>query len=65
MIYRVWFLDWRANRKGERLGQAFCNDFIKGSWTELYYEEEEHIAEELIVDYLVTLCYYPETPSKI
>ena len=34
MTYYEWFVKWKAERKHERLGQAFCNDFIKMPWPE-------------------------------
>lgn len=64
MTYAKWFLNWRANRQTERLGQAFVNDFVQEPWPELYYETKEHVADCLIREYLMDLCYYPNVPHK-
>lgn len=50
---------------GERLGEAFCNDFIKQSWPELYYCQDDEKSLALIVDYLVDCQYYPNVPDKL
>jgi len=72
---QAWLYDFNNNRKqkyndkgfleGERLGQAFCNDFIKSEWAELYYSEDYEKSLELIVDWLVNCCHYPFLPHKI
>ncbi len=42
MNLQQWLNDYYNRRKAvERLGQAFCNDFIKESWPRLYYSESE------------------------
>ena len=75
MRLSCWFNDWKENRaqklndkgflEGERLGQAFIADFVKGSWMELWYEEDEELAFALIVDYLVNVTQtYPEVPHR-
>lgn len=64
MTYAKWFLNWRANRKTERLGQAFINDFVRDPWPELYYQQHEHLADLMIREYLMDLCYYPNVPHK-
>lgn len=51
--------------KGERLGQRFCNEYIKYPWPELFYEKDYEKAVALITEYLVKLHYYPMVPNKI
>lgn len=51
--------------KGERLGQRFCNMYIRCSWPELYYEEDEAKALALITQYLIDLHHYPMMPYKV
>lgn len=72
---QAWLYDFNNNRKqkyndkgfleGERLGQAFVNDFIRDQWKELFYEENYEKALDLIVDYLVHCSHYPQLPNKL
>lgn len=50
--------------KDERLGQRFCNMYIRCSWPDLYYEEDEAKALALITQYLIQLHYYPNVPHN-
>lgn len=53
MNWNDWYISYMTTRiKTERLGQAFCNDFISGSWPELYYCEDQYNAYGLIWDLL-------------
>jgi hypothetical protein len=74
MRLSCWLNDWKENRaqklnaighlSGERLGQAFCNDYVRCSWPELYYCENEEESLEMIVDFLVQHHYYPMVPHR-
>lgn len=48
-----------------RLGQYFCNTYIKGSWPELFYEEDEEKAAEIIRTWLVDHQYTDTMPPKV
>ena len=48
-----------------RLGQRFCNMFIKEPMPELYYEENDDRAERIIYTYLFNLCYINELPQRV
>lgn len=51
--YYKWRYNYYLNRSGQdRLGQAFCNDFVDFSLPELYYEEDDNVAEEMILTFL-------------
>jgi len=52
MNFAQWHLDYCQNRGCERLGQAFCNDFIKDPWSELYYAENGYETYGAIWDWL-------------
>nr|DAH57286.1 MAG TPA: hypothetical protein [Caudoviricetes sp.] len=65
MKYQTWLSDYFANRKTERLGQAFCNDFIKQPWPELYYEEDVNKAETEIYYWLCDNQYIEQLPQKV
>lgn len=65
MTQQEWLYDWYNNRRQyERLGQAFCNDFIKHSWPELYYAEDD-TALALIDNWLFDHTYFEEMPVKV
>jgi hypothetical protein len=64
MTFREWFNHWVVNRsEHERLGQAFCNDFIKGVWTELFYIQDTNAAHQMIKDYLERNHYGESVPD--
>lgn len=48
-----------------RLGQRFCNTFIKESWPELYYEANDAVAKSMIEVWLDRHQYYTELPPAI
>lgn len=57
---------WKVKVKPlERLGQAFCNNFIKSPWPELFYEENETKAEVMIKEWLTNNHYYATMPPKL
>lgn len=74
MTFRYWLNDYYKNRQqryndlgnleGERVGEAFVNDFVSTQWQELYYEENHQKALAMIVDFLVSCHYYPDMPQK-
>lgn len=47
-----------------RLGQLFCNLYIKGSWPELYGANYEK-AEKLIAQWLKDFMYEEELPPHV
>lgn len=56
------------NREGRphlRLGQYFCNEYVKYSWPELYYEEDNRKAIRMITTYLTHYQYENELPAKV
>lgn len=57
--------EWKQANNSLRLGQHFCNEYIKCPWPELYYCEDTEKSISMIVEYLVTLCYYPYMPHLI
>lgn len=65
MTYYAWLQDYFQNRRSERLGQAFCNDFIKGPWPELFYETDLKKAEAMIGKWLLDNHYMKDMPQLI
>lgn len=65
MKFSYWYDNWKQNRQAERLGQAFVNDFVKTQWQELYYEDDEKKALDMIMMLLVSCHYYPNTPHRV
>ncbi len=63
MTYYAWLQNYYSNRKSERLGQAFCNDFIKGPWPELFYELDMKKAEAIISKWLFDNHYMKDMPQ--
>ncbi|QBQ74789.1 hypothetical protein BcepSauron_409 [Burkholderia phage BcepSauron] len=49
---------------GLRMGQRFCNLYIKGSWPELFYADDLKAAP-LIYDWLCAHQYYDELPQPL
>lgn len=65
MNYENWKQLWRIGRGAERLGQAFINEFFKEAiWPELFYQENYFKADDLITEFLVLHCYYPNLPTE-
>lgn len=48
-----------------RLGQWFCNNYLKQPWPELYYQEDEKKAEEMIEKWLDDHQYVRNVPDKV
>lgn len=63
MNYVEWYQNWKNNRKTERLGQAFCNDFIRESWPALYYCEDSEKSAQMICQWLIQYQYWPNMPT--
>lgn len=65
MTLQEWYNDWKDNRVGlERLGQAFCNDFIRCEYGSLYYETSTYKAFMEIKEWLERHHYYDKMPTK-
>lgn len=74
MTWFQWLFDYYNNRAqkynekgflvGERLGQAFCNDYIRSSWPELFYCEDEGKCVKMITQWLNDCQYYGDLPAK-
>lgn len=66
MTFGKWVANYHANRMNERMGQAFCNDFLGNIIdSQLYYEENNWKAYQLIQNWLIDNCYYPNVPMLI
>lgn len=64
MDYENWKQLWRIGDGSERLGQAFCNQFMGKVYpAQIFYEEDYWVADALITSWLVDNCYYPNTPE--
>lgn len=48
-----------------RLGQYFCNTYIKGSWPELFYEKNDNKAAEMIRVWLADHSYTDSMPPVV
>lgn len=48
-----------------RLGQFFCNRYIKAPWPELYYEESTEKAREMIRAWLIDHHYLDKLPPTL
>ena len=60
------FYDWEesffSSITTERYGQAFCNEFIKASWPELFYADTA-TARNMVVQWLIDNHYWPNVPD--
>lgn len=60
------FYEWEesffSSMKTERYGQAFCNEFIKASWPELFYADTP-TARNMVVQWLIDNHYWPNVPD--
>ena len=66
MSYENWKQMWRIGHYSERLGQAFCNEFMIGVDTgKMYYAEDYWEADKLITEWLINNCHYPDVPMKV
>ncbi len=60
------FYEWEeaffSSMTTERYGQAFCNEFIKASWSELFYADTA-TARSMVVQWLIDNHYWPNVPD--
>lgn len=64
--YEQWKREWHSDRRGQRFGQAFCNDFFGSTVaSQIFYEEDYWHADKLITCWLIDNCHYPYVPEKI
>lgn len=63
--YRALHINENGRLCGERLGQAFINDYFKCPYPELYYEDDDVVALETIEKWLNDNCYTDELPERI
>ena len=47
---------------GIRLGQYFCNKYVKGQWPELFYCEDEDKCIDIVTQYLYDTCHTDKLP---
>ena len=47
---------------GIRLGQYFCNKYVKGQWSELFYCEDEDKCIDMVTQYLEDTCHTDKLP---
>lgn len=52
-----------GKQRGERLGQFFMNNYIRGAWNYLYYQENEETSKLMIVQWLQRYHYYSTLPK--
>lgn len=57
--------EWQTENRNERLGQYFCNRYIKKPYPELYYEADYFTTAWLIAQWLVDHNYQEELPQKV
>lgn len=50
---------------GVRLGQWFCNNYVKVPFPELYYCEDDNLSKQIIKEWLVNNCYFDTLPETI
>lgn len=66
MTYENWKQLWRIGKGSERLGQAFCNDFMGNTVAaQIFFECDYWKADELITQWLIDNCHYPNVPEVI
>jgi len=63
--YAKWKQKHYSKNYNERLGQHFVCDFIHQPWPELFYEDDDKIADEMIREWLTAHHYYVTMPRKI
>lgn len=56
---------YNSDDYGQRLGQFFCNNFIEGQWSYLFYMEDDMFARRVIAGYLRDHQYYEELPVRL
>lgn len=66
MTYNEWLKEFNNKPGSQRLGQAFCNDFLGNTVpSQIFNEEEYWRADAMIIGWLVDNCHYPNVPEKI
>lgn len=68
MSYEKWKQMWRIGNGSERLGQAFVNDFLVGDSPlirQIYFKNDYWEVDELITQWLIENCHYPNVPEKV
>lgn len=56
------FFSSRTRERYGHYGQAFCNEFIKTSWSELFYADTAK-ARSMVVQWLIDNHYWPNVPD--
>lgn len=52
------------NEQNQRVGQKFCNLYVKTSWPDLYYASDED-AVQIINQWLYQHGYHDQLPERI
>lgn len=55
----------KEGQESQRLGQFFCNTFIKDPWPELYYEEDDIQSLKMIESWLSSHHYLDTLPVTV
>ncbi len=63
MKFEQWLTQAKQNQH-ERIGQQFCNTYVRGSWPELFYADNDK-AKTLIIEHLQSLHYWPDMPCPL
>ena len=56
--------EFTTSNRDERLGQYFCNRYMKQAWPELYYTDSFTEAKRLIIEWLDNHHYYDTLPPN-
>ena len=51
-------------QKGIRMGQYFCNKFVKESGPQLFYSTDDNKSKQMIEEWLIRYCYEAELPLE-
>lgn len=66
MTYEKWKQNWRIGSSNQRMGQAFCNEFLGTTVaSQIYYAESYWDADTHITQWLIDNCHYPNVPESI
>jgi len=60
-----FMVDHYKNNPNERIGQAFVNRYIQNPWPELFYEERDMIAIEMIAKWIKDNEYFYKEPPRV
>lgn len=63
-FYEFMDIHFFLEEDGLRLGQRFCNMFIRNSWPELYYERDPHSQISMIWEWLENHQYTEQLPQR-